>query len=282
MKILHFLLILFAANLFSQNYRFIYEYKFAPDNTKTDSIINNYMYLESDGMQSNFINETKFKIDSIKNSSNDMGEIIKAGRMDKNLHYNISKDYKKNEIVYHTKFTTIDFRIFEYERPNWKIFNEILKIANYQCQKAETFYKGRKWTAYFTKEIPINDGPYKFSGLPGLIVKIFSEDNSHQFSLIQVKKMQNSKFQKFKNERTITDSEYKEYLKNYLPTISDISAVNVNGNGTSSYIMKDGNVININISKETLEKYRYNQDKLGEIIMKKLAGSTVNPIELEE
>ncbi|MDR7787757.1 hypothetical protein RIU34_03315 [Riemerella anatipestifer] len=95
MKILQFFLILLTANLFSQNYRFIYEYKFAPDKTKKDSLINNYMYLESDGMQSNFISETKFKIDSIKNSSNDMGEIMKAGRMDKNLHYNITKDYKK-------------------------------------------------------------------------------------------------------------------------------------------------------------------------------------------
>ncbi|AFD55076.1 hypothetical protein RA0C_0053 [Riemerella anatipestifer ATCC 11845 = DSM 15868] len=92
------------------------------------------MYLESDGTQSNFISETKFKIDSIKNSSNNMGEIMKAGRMDKNLHYNITKDYKKNDIVYHTKFTTINFRIPENERPNWKIFNELLKVSNYQCR----------------------------------------------------------------------------------------------------------------------------------------------------
>lgn len=282
MKILQFFLILLTANLFSQNYRFIYEYKFAPDKTKKDSLINNYMYLESDGMQSNFISETKFKIDSIKNSSNDMGEIMKAGRMDKNLHYNITKDYKKNDIVYHTKFTTINFRILENERPNWKIFDELLKVGNYECQKAETFYKGRKWTAYFTKAIPINDGPYKFSGLPGLIVKIFSEDNSHQFSLIQLKRIQNSKIQNIKNERTITNTQYQEYLKNYRPTISDIAAVSVDSNGTSSYMMKDGNVININISRETLEKYRNNQDKLGEIIMKELAGSALNPIELDE
>lgn len=33
-------------------------------------------------------------------------------------------------------------------------------------QKATCDFAGRKWIAWFTTEIPIQDGPYKFYGLP--------------------------------------------------------------------------------------------------------------------
>ena len=48
---------------------------------------------------------------------------------------------------------------------------------------------GRKWTAWFTTEIPIQDGPYKFRGLPGLIVKIEDETKSHCFALNGIKNL---------------------------------------------------------------------------------------------
>jgi GLPGLI family protein len=53
------------------------------------------------------------------------------------------------------------------------------KIGNWEAQKATTEFGGRKWTAWFCEEIPLSDGPYKFKGLPGLIVKISDADNSH-------------------------------------------------------------------------------------------------------
>lgn len=55
---------------------------------------------------------------------------------------------------------------------------------------------GRKWTAWFTAEIPIQDGPYKFHGLPGLIVKIEDEAKSHSFELKGISKyIENNKLQ---------------------------------------------------------------------------------------
>ena len=55
-------------------------------------------------------------------------------------------------------------------------------------QRAETEYGGRKWIAWFTTEIPFQDGPYVFQGLPGLILEIKDENNNFLFTLTQIKK----------------------------------------------------------------------------------------------
>ena len=52
-------------------------------------------------------------------------------------------------------------------------------ILDYECRKATTEFAGRNYTAWFTPEIPLPFGPYKFGGLPGLILKI--EDAESQF-----------------------------------------------------------------------------------------------------
>lgn len=52
-------------------------------------------------------------------------------------------------------------------------------IMGYDCRKATVEFAGRSYTAWFTPEIPLPFGPYKFGGLPGLILKI--EDAERQF-----------------------------------------------------------------------------------------------------
>lgn len=59
---------------------------------------------------------------------------------------------------------------------NWQLHKEVKQVLGYKCQKATTNYRGRSYTAYFTTEIPINDGPWKFYGLPGLILEVASDD----------------------------------------------------------------------------------------------------------
>ena len=67
--------------------------------------------------------------------------------------------------------------------PTWEIVQDKKEIAGYICQKASTNYLGREWIVYFTPEIPINQGPWKLWGLPGLIVEARDKDNLFSFEL---------------------------------------------------------------------------------------------------
>lgn len=68
------------------------------------------------------------------------------------------------------------------ERPQWKILPENDTILSYPCGKAECRFKGRTWTAWFTAEIPVSEGPWKLCGLPGLILKAEDSEGHYAFN----------------------------------------------------------------------------------------------------
>ena len=59
-------------------------------------------------------------------------------------------------------------------RPNfgWEILPETKNILGYKCQKAKGKFRGREYIAWFSSDIPRSDGPWKFCGLPGLILAV--------------------------------------------------------------------------------------------------------------
>ena len=71
---------------------------------------------------------------------------------------------------------------------HWNRIGKEFKIINgYRCQSAETSFRGRKYKAFFTPDIPVNAGPWKFNNLPGLIVEVKSLDGEYQFRLNELK-----------------------------------------------------------------------------------------------
>lgn len=73
---------------------------------------------------------------------------------------------------------------------NWKINKETKVILGYRCQKAAGEFRGRKYNVWFTKDIPTSFGPWKWSGLPGLILEV--EDLSKSFTFTATKIVKNS------------------------------------------------------------------------------------------
>lgn len=60
----------------------------------------------------------------------------------------------------------------EYPEFDWNISLDISReIGGYQCNKAVTTFRGRTYEAWFTMEVPVDAGPWKLNGLPGLILE---------------------------------------------------------------------------------------------------------------
>ncbi|SEH59739.1 GLPGLI family protein [Paenimyroides aquimaris] len=66
---------------------------------------------------------------------------------------------------------------------NWKLDKIEKEIEGLKCQKATTQFRGREWEVWYTTEIPMYYGPWKFYGLPGLIVLAKENNNEFWFKL---------------------------------------------------------------------------------------------------
>lgn len=119
--------------------------------------------------------------------------------------YKIEKAYPSMKITYSDRissgFTPVQIGYNEEAKFNWKVTGEKEKIGEYNTQKSTTEYGGRKWTAWFTTDIPLQDGPFKFSGLPGLIVKVEDAAKNYSWLLRGNKKVEN--FQELSYAETI-------------------------------------------------------------------------------
>lgn len=92
----------------------------------------------------------------------------------------IFRKYELNQTITHQRFDMTNWIIYEpLEKPSWEIGLESDTILGFSCLKAITFFRGREWIAYFAPEIPIEEGPWKLCGLPGLILKAY--DSKHQY-----------------------------------------------------------------------------------------------------
>lgn len=105
--------------------------------------------------------------------------------------YKITKTYPDMKLTYQDRISRNLFGYEDSSKQDWKISNEKQKIGEYNTQKATADFGGRKWTAWFSSDIPIQDGPYKFYGLPGLIVKIEDDGGNYSWELKGNKKIDN-------------------------------------------------------------------------------------------
>lgn len=64
---------------------------------------------------------------------------------------------------------------------DWQLTGEHKTIGSFNCQKAVGAFRGRTYDAWFTPEIPLPYGPWKLSGLPGLILEATTQDGELSF-----------------------------------------------------------------------------------------------------
>ncbi len=98
--------------------------------------------------------------------------------------YTILKDFVKQENYY---LTRAGMQMVKLKKKNsdfeWEIIDGDTTILGYVCKKAICNYNNEKFVAWYTETLPMSDGPYRFSGLPGLIVQIANVNKSNIFVL---------------------------------------------------------------------------------------------------
>ncbi|AYO58735.1 GLPGLI family protein [Chryseobacterium sp. 6424] len=180
--------------------RFFYDLTFKPkkdsartervmmilDITKDKSIYRDYTMVAQDSI-------LKIQVEAMQKSGvfKDISKMVTMPKFSEKVY----KFYPEMKVQYVERissgFTPVNIGYNDDAKMDWKISAEKAKIGSYNAQKATTEFGGRKWIAWFSSEIPLQDGPYKFHGLPGLIVKIEDEGSNYIWELKGNKKVEN-------------------------------------------------------------------------------------------
>ena len=252
------------SGLFAQIQRFYYDYKFIPNKNEISDIKEELMVLETHKEGSQFFSDTVLKSDiaikkDLELQLKTTGQInVKKDAQKGLVRYQISKTYPDFKVFLHSRMSMDRYKVEDARKMNWNIKNEQSTIGEWKVQKAELNFAGRKWIAWFSTEIPIQDGPYKFHGLPGLIVKIEDETKSHQFELKGIEKIEKLTENIFNSkEISINQKQYAKAVSDYendptkgLKQMQMGGIIMIMADGNSGHLKKEEDNIKAKIAKD--------------------------------
>lgn len=176
-------LLIFNLTVVAQNKGILY-YKLTTNDKRTHQPREEqYKLFFAEDRSIQFFTPQVIKEKSIQIDDNTSGKTIVFNTKKTDLPF-LFKDFKNREILqtqniqfknYLVKDSLINF--------DWKITTERKQILKYTCIKATTMFRGRTYVAWFTEDVPTPIGPWKFNGLPGLIIAVNDTENIYTFEL---------------------------------------------------------------------------------------------------
>ncbi len=256
----YIILLLFPFFISAQTHRFIYEYQFKSDSLaqyfEKDNMILDinpddvkfypYIYAEKDSI--NKVQKTRSYI-----WEENLPALTRKRNSNINMSYILLNDF---------------FKLESKDEVIWKLSPDTKKVTNYTLQKAQTKFGGRNWTAWFNNDVNLNEGPYKFRGLPGLIFEIADDKNNFKFSLIksyQLKETYNTQdvLETFAGEKPTAVSEKtlrRKQLELFNDPLQDFKEDFKSGGGDTKWFVMGTQVTSIeqfkDLSKQTQEQMR--------------------------
>lgn len=147
----------------------------------------------------------------------DNGQELDFGGVD--FQYVFYKNLDEKEIYYQDfmmggKKVTIKDNTFPIE---WKSGGKGEQVLGYKTMEAIGEFRGRNYKVLYSPDIPINNGPYKFDGLPGLILKVQSDDDMVSFEAksIEFKTNASELSNPFSDEKSISWEAYRQQYKKW-------------------------------------------------------------------
>ena len=270
------LFVLFTLNTFAQDLQSIdstkwlctYNYDFLLDSTNNNSRRNDQMYLQIGSHLSKFTCALFFLTDSAlyltQGKNLDLSTAVAEVRKSTNgvrsstlSMYRIYKNFPGKGLVTFNAFDDQHYKVEQPMKMKWNLLTQKdTVIFGYSCQMACTSYAGRDWVAWYSLQIPLADGPYKFNGLPGLILKISDTKNQHCFTLNAIKKVTYDQ-PILRSPRISVDITAEEYIKAKRNDLMRLYGSLQNGTITSSSEEAKAQAMHGIISKNNfIEKYK--------------------------
>jgi len=184
----------YSAKVFEKsNLNIYYQFKFLKDTKISQNPREGLCVLQIGENYSKFSDTKTLQKDSLFEKFSHL-ESVGAKEMNQLFMYNplwsmeSLKSTVDKKVTYQKRYKTK----YEYEelQPElkWQLHNESKKILDYSCKKATVKYRGREFVAWYTTEVPINNGPYVFEGLPGLILELEDSQNKYHFTAVGIDK----------------------------------------------------------------------------------------------
>lgn len=163
-----------------------YNFYHIKDSTQTGRLYSEDFILAFNTRESVYISQTRVKQDSTVQAILAAAEAKNSEVVDMGTYLPVTEEdiYIENGKIAIVKNTPQQrYLITETDdKTDWKIDKETKDLLGYTCQKATGICRGRKYTAWFTTDIPASFGPWKLQGLPGLILEAYDDRHFIKFT----------------------------------------------------------------------------------------------------
>ena len=164
-------------------------YEYTERNATTGKVTNDIIRLNSEKGYFSCVSENTYQKDLVQDSLAQTGldpyTIVAMTRdMARGQRTRIFTDLAGNtRTVYEFPMTQI-----HYEEPipavTWKLSNEVREVNGIPSKQARGKLYGREWIVSYATDIPLPVGPWKLTGLPGLVTEAVTTDSLFHFTLI--------------------------------------------------------------------------------------------------
>ena len=154
--------------------------------SKFSKYYSSYVY-QGDSLKKDFVK----KHPNVKSIPNNLGEDWKKkGSWSLHIWSDYIKDFSKNVFTEYANMPHGAIPDYQYseELPiqKWNLHDETITIAGHLCRKATCRFRGRNFVAWYATDISVSNGPWKFGGLSGLILKLYDNDRYYVFECIKI------------------------------------------------------------------------------------------------
>lgn len=144
------------------------------------SLFKGYAAFQSDSVMIQYQDSENYQDRS--NRVNSLG--IQGNYYSRYLYDFDSQTYDAIEIIKQTTLRHFDNEVHF----DWEYHPDTMTVCGYLCRKATADFRGKRWMAWYTEELPYSLGPWKLKGLPGMILSAQDTEATLQFTAEVIRK----------------------------------------------------------------------------------------------